>query len=119
DRVADEAVDVAEDELPEDEVAAEQVSDDNFVVQPEAYEEPMPAWLRSGSSTYAEPQPAAVDPEPLVLFEASRTSAPAPETPELAVETVEAPETAWGAGDIGSKAPLNPAPAGRERLELA
>jgi pilus assembly protein FimV len=119
DGAIDAVVDHAEDELPEDEVAAEQAVEDDFVVRPEAYEEPMPAWLKNASATYAEPQPETAEPAPGTLFEASRTSAPAPETPELVVETVEVPETAWGLGDMGSKAPLNPAPAGRERLELA
>lgn len=53
--------------------------------------------------------------EPVLLFEASRTPADdiAPSEP------TEQEESGWLAGDMARLAPLNPAPAGRERLELA
>ena len=57
--------------------------------------------------------------KPMLLFEASRNfdviAEPAPVQPEPAA----ADEAGWLAGDVAAIAPLNPAPAGRERLELA
>ena len=77
--------------------------------------EAVPFW--SQPSTGANP-PRSARQEPVLLFEASRPSgdAAAPATP--AKPTVQE-EGDWLAGDMASLAPLNPAPAGRERLELA
>ncbi|WP_282266616.1 FimV/HubP family polar landmark protein [Stenotrophomonas sp. PS02298] len=92
-------------------------------VQPEAYEEPMPAWLKSTPPARVEPvlpvAAPAVAHKPVLLFEASRqfdaVVEPVPAQPEPAA----ADEAGWLAGDVAAVAPLAPAPAGRERLELA
>ena len=90
---------------------------------PEAYEEPMPAWLKSSPTARVEPVLPTAAPQvpykPVLLFEASRqfdvVAEPVPAQPEPAA----ADEASWLAGDVAAIAPLNPAPAGRERLELA
>ncbi len=87
------------------------------VVPPQPYEEPMPAWLKSVPAPVAEPAP--VTPEPTLLFEASRSYELRDPAPPQAGEPAAAEEARWLAGDMASLAPLNPAPAGRERLELA
>ncbi|MEG0185520.1 MAG: FimV/HubP family polar landmark protein [Stenotrophomonas sp.] len=94
-------------------------------VQPEPYEEPMPAWLKTSPPARVEPvlpvAAPAVAHKPVLLFEASRNfdviAEPAPAQPEPAA----ADEADWLAGDLAAVtvAPLTPAPAGRERLELA
>lgn len=94
-------------------------------VQPEPYEEPMPAWLKTSPPARVEPvlpvAAPAVAHKPVLLFEASRNfdviAEPAPVQPEPAA----ADEADWLAGDVAAVtvAPLTPAPAGRERLELA
>lgn len=107
---------------PLDEVDAESLA--AAPVQPEAYEEPMPAWLKSSPPARVEPVvPAPIRPvaevthKPVLLFEASRQvdAVPEPAQPEPAA----ADEADWLAGDVAAIAPLNPTPAGRERLELA
>jgi pilus assembly protein FimV len=72
----------------------------------------VPFW--SQPSAGANPPPPARQ-EPVLLFEASRT--PAEEA--APVEPGAQEESTWPAGDMARLAPLNPAPAGRERLELA
>lgn len=88
---------------------------------PESYEEPMPAWLKSAPSTASarvEPRLPVAEPKPVLLFEASRGfDAVAERTPDP--EPAAADEDRWLAGDMAAVAPLNPTPAGRERLELA
>ena len=88
------------------------------VAPPQPYEEPMPAWLKSvpAPAPVAEPAPT---PEPTLLFEASRSYELRDPAPPQAGEPAAAEEARWLAGDMASLAPLNPAPAGRERLELA
>ncbi|HEX7989511.1 MAG TPA: FimV/HubP family polar landmark protein, partial [Stenotrophomonas sp.] len=107
---------------PLDEVDAEPLA--AAPAQAEAYEEPMPAWLKSSPPARVEPVvPAPVKPvaevthKPVLLFEASRQvdAVPEPAQPEPAA----ADEADWLAGDVAAIAPLNPTPAGRERLELA
>jgi len=84
----------------------------------ESYEEPMPAWLKS--SPAASIVPATAEPAPVLLFEAASRGYQSPDPePPLAGEPAAADEARWMAGDMASVAPLNPAPAGRERLELA
>ncbi|MEG1682122.1 MAG: hypothetical protein RR326_18620, partial [Stenotrophomonas sp.] len=90
-------------------------------VQPEPYEEPMPAWLKTSPPARVEPvlpvAAPAVAHKPVLLFEASRNvdviAEPAPVQPEPAA----ADEADWLAGDVAAVtvAPLTPAPAGRER----
>ncbi|WP_303749601.1 type IV pilus assembly protein FimV [Stenotrophomonas pigmentata] len=107
---------------PLDEVDAEPLA--AAPVRPEAYEEPMPAWLKSSPPARVEPVvPAPIKPvaevthKPVLLFEVSRQvdAVPEPAQPEPAA----ADEADWLAGDVAAIAPLNPTPAGRERLELA
>ncbi|WP_433851209.1 type IV pilus assembly protein FimV [Stenotrophomonas nitritireducens] len=74
--------------------------------------EPVPFWSRPSADT-APPRPGRQ--EPVLLFEASRT--PADDIAPLEPTVQE--ESGWLAGDMARLAPLNPAPAGRERLELA
>lgn len=77
--------------------------------------EAVPFW--SQPSTGANP-PRSARQEPVLLFEASRPSGDAAAPAAPAEPTVQE-EGDWLAGDMASLAPLNPAPAGRERLELA
>ena len=94
-------------------------------VQPEPYEEAMPAWLKTSPPARVEPvlpvAAPAVAHKPVLLFEASRNfdviAEPVPAQPEPAA----AEEADWLAGDVAAVtvAPLTPSPAGRERLELA
>ena len=111
-------------------------------VEPSPYDEPMPAWLRPTPAAVAPVEvapPSRVEPKPMLLFEASRqfdrplVEAPAVEAAAVEPLAVDAPavevpaspepsardEASWLAGDMAAVAPLNPAPAGRERLELA
>lgn len=120
-----------------------------LAAEPLAYEDPMPAWLRSTPAAPVapvEPTPApeappapAADPRPVLLFEASRPAEPQPPVAEIEPEPEPEPEPeaapepdfrgvfdppaseqpAWTADDMTAVTPLNPAPAGRERLELA
>jgi pilus assembly protein FimV len=92
------------------------------VVEPSPYDEPMPAWLKPTAPVVAPaevvPEPRN-EPKPVLLFEASRQfDRPALETP-ASPEPSARDEAGWLAGDMAAVAPLNPAPAGRERLELA
>lgn len=92
------------------------------VAEPSPYDEPMPAWLKPTAPVVAPaevvPEPRN-EPKPVLLFEASRQfDRPALETP-AAPEPSARDEAGWLAGDMAAVAPLNPAPAGRERLELA
>lgn len=84
-------------------------------VEVEAEAEAVPFW--SQPSTGANP-PRSARQEPVLLFEASRPSGDAAAPAAPAEPTVQE-EGDWLAGDMASLAPLNPAPAGRERLELA
>ncbi|MGX9719713.1 type IV pilus assembly protein FimV [Stenotrophomonas acidaminiphila] len=72
----------------------------------------VPFWTQPPAG--ANPPPPARQ-EPVLLFEASRTPAEDGALAEPAAQE----ESAWLAGDMARLAPLNPAPAGRERLELA
>lgn len=87
--------------------------DEKIVVEYAA--EAAPFWSQPSSLVKAEPEPAESR-EPTLLFDASRpVAAPAHVEPEpVAVQDV-----ATAADSMASLAPLNPAPAGRERLELA
>ncbi|MEN5209086.1 FimV/HubP family polar landmark protein [Stenotrophomonas terrae] len=91
--------------------------------QPQAYEEPMPAWLKSSPPARVEPVVPVVAPKvehkPVLLFEASRQNDVLPEPAATRPEPAAADEASWLAGDMAAVTPLNPAPAGRERLELA
>nr|WP_096144867.1 FimV/HubP family polar landmark protein [Stenotrophomonas pictorum] len=118
DQVDDQSADVARGrDSGAEAVMVQPVAEDHVAVQPDAYEEPMPAWLRGGPAIYAEPLPPTVEPAPAALGEASP---PVVEAPELsAIVQAEVPESAWDAADTAPVAPLSPAPAGRERLELA
>jgi len=78
----------------------------------EAEAEAVPFWSQPPAG--ANPPPPARQ-EPVLLFEASRTPAEDAALAEPAAQE----ESAWLAGDMARLAPLNPAPAGRERLELA
>ncbi len=91
------------------------------VAPPQPYEEPMPAWLKSVPTVpvVAESTRAVPTSEPTLLFEASRSYELRDPAPPHAGEPAAADEARWLAGDMASLAPLNPAPAGRERLELA
>lgn len=84
-------------------------------VEVEVEVEAVPFW--SQPSTGANP-PRSARQEPVLLFEASRPSGDAAAPAAPAEPTVQE-EGDWLAGDMASLAPLNPAPAGRERLELA
>ncbi|MNN18020.1 hypothetical protein D3C81_1312220 [compost metagenome] len=76
----------------------------------------MPLWAMPVEAA-VEPLPP-VESNPAFMREASRGHARPQELP-LASEPAAADEARWLAGDMASVAPLNPAPAGRERLELA
>ncbi|MCD9086576.1 FimV/HubP family polar landmark protein [Stenotrophomonas sp. SY1] len=79
----------------------------------------MPAWLKPVAEAEAEPVEAAVaQTPPVLLFKASQGGE---QLRDMAVtpEPAAADEARWLAGDMAAVAPLNPAPAGRERLELA
>lgn len=91
------------------------------VAPPQPYEGPMPAWLKSvpTAPVVAESARAVPTSEPTLLFEASRSYELRDPAPPHAGEPAAADEARWLAGDMASLAPLNPAPAGRERLELA
>ncbi len=88
---------------------------DNVQVEPKM---PAPREAEVDAAPFwSQPTPAPVAEEgadPVLLFEASRV----PQI-EAAAEPEVRQEEAWLAGDMASVAPLNPAPAGRERLELA
>ncbi|KRG71839.1 hypothetical protein ABB27_02940 [Stenotrophomonas terrae] len=90
---------------------------------PQAYEEPMPAWLKASPPPRVEPVVPVVAPKvehkPVLLFEASRQNTVVPEPTVARPEPAAAEEASWLAGDMAAVTPLNPAPAGRERLELA
>ncbi len=75
-----------------------------------------PSWLTPEVPVAAEPP--ATTGKPLFMFEASRGYARPQEAPVQSEPAVE-DEERWAAGDMAAVAPLNPAPAGRERLELA
>lgn len=71
-----------------------------------------PTWLKPEAAVTDAADPLVSQTRPVFLYE------PEPEllaTPEPAA----ADEARWLAGDMAAVAPLNPAPAGRERLELA
>lgn len=116
--------------------------------EPLAYEDPMPAWLRSTPVAHVAPveptftptptpeAPAApaAGPRPVLLFEeALRPTEPLLAEVEPEPEAVPEPEPdfrgvfdppaseqpAWTVNDMAAVTPLNPTPAGRERLELA
>jgi len=112
------------------------------VAEPLAYEDPMPAWLRSAPAAPVDPvEPTftptadpeapvvpAADPRPVLLFEeASRPAEAQPQVAEVEPEpdfrgVFDPPaseQPAWTANDMAAVTPLNPTPAGRERLELA
>ncbi|WP_282274645.1 FimV/HubP family polar landmark protein [Stenotrophomonas sp. PS02297] len=89
--------------------------EDEVEVEVEVEAEAVPFW--SQPSTGANP-PRSARQEPVLLFEASRPSGDAAAPAAPAEPTVQE-EGDWLAGDMASLAPLNPAPAGRERLELA
>lgn len=90
---------------------------------PQAYEEPMPAWLKASPPARVEPVVPVVAPKvehkPVLLFEASRQNNVVPEPAAVRPEPAAADEASWLAGDMAAITPLNPTPAGRERLELA
>ena len=119
----EDVAEVAFEEAGRDDVAeAPAVVQAPQVAEPSPYDEPMPAWLKPTAPVVA---PAEVvpesrnEPKPVLLFEASRQfDRPALETP-AAPEPSARDEAGWLAGDMAAVAPLNPAPAGRERLELA
>ena len=89
--------------------------DEKIVVEYAA--EAAPFWSQPSSVVEAEPEPGSAESRgPTLLFEASHpTQVPAPVEPE----PVAAQDAAAAADSMASLAPLNPAPAGRERLELA
>lgn len=119
DQVGDQSADAARGRDSEAEAAVVQpVAEDHVAVQPDAYEEPMPAWLRGGQAICAEPLPPTVEPAPAALGEVSQPVVEESE-PSAAVQAAEVSESAWDAGHTAPVASLNPAPAGRERLELA
>ncbi len=101
----------------EEEIAAEAapVQQEPAFAEAEAETEAVPFW--SQPSAGANP-PHSARQEPVLLFEASRTPGDDSAPPAAAEPTVQE-ESGWLAGDMASLAPLNPAPAGRERLELA
>ena len=76
--------------------------------------EAAPFWSQPSSVVEAESE-SAESHEPTLLFEASR---PAPVPAHVEREPVAVQDVA-AADSMASLAPLNPAPAGRERLELA
>ncbi|WP_449467150.1 type IV pilus assembly protein FimV [Stenotrophomonas humi] len=86
------------------------------VVTPPSHDADMPLWAKPVAAA-VEPLPP-VESNPAFVLEASRGHARPQELP-LASEPAAADEARWLAGDMASVAPLNPAPAGRERLELA
>ncbi|WP_269791544.1 FimV/HubP family polar landmark protein [Stenotrophomonas sp. Iso1] len=77
----------------------------------------MPLWAKPEAAVAGEPLPP-VESKPALMFEASRGYARPQELPSVS-EPAAADEARWLAGDMAAVAPLNPAPAGRERLELA
>lgn len=77
----------------------------------------MPLWAKPEAAVAVEPLPP-VESKPAFMFEASRGYARLQELPSISEPAAE-DEARWLAGDMASVAPLNPAPAGRERLELA
>ncbi len=89
--------------------------DEKIVVEYAA--EAAPFWSQPSSVVEAEPEPGSAESRgPTLLFEASHpTQVPAPVEPE----PVAAQDAVAAADSMASLAPLNPAPAGRERLELA
>lgn len=120
-----ETADHGEDTVREDEPVfdahAESGPQIDHAVQSESYEEPMPAWLKAGSSSYADPLPADAGAKRELFSAAAHLPASTVDVPEspLMAEPAAQQEAAWVAGDMAALAPLNPAPAGRERLELA
>lgn len=76
-----------------------------------------PAWAMPEAAAAVELAPS-VESRPAFMFEASRGYARPQELPSVS-EPAAADEARWLAGDMAAVAPLNPAPAGRERLELA
>ncbi len=135
DEVAEETDEAAFEHAPV--VDLESVAEDVAVEAASPYDEPMPAWLKPTPAAIVPADvasPLKVEPKPMLLFEASRQferpQAPAavPEDLPVASPPLESPavpepsaheEASWLAGDMAAVAPLNPAPAGRERLELA
>lgn len=101
----------------EEEIAAEAapLPQEPAFAEAEAETEAVPFW--SQPSAGANP-PHSARQEPVLLFEASRTPDDG-SAPSAAAEPTVQEESGWLAGDMASLAPLNPAPAGRERLELA
>ena len=76
-----------------------------------------PLWVLSEPPAAVDPRPP-VKTQPAFTFEAPHGYARPQELPS-ASEPAAADEARWLAGDMAAVAPLNPAPAGRERLELA
>ncbi|MCL7714133.1 hypothetical protein K5L01_05635 [Stenotrophomonas sp. CPCC 101365] len=103
---AEEAAAVAAHGLPADEASSEE---DGL----EAGVEPAPFWPASDADA-GRPRP----PEPVLLFAASRT--PGGDDGAVPMKASAGPAQArWPDDGAAGLAPLNPAPAGRERLELA
>ena len=111
----------ADEALPEQPDVAAQAAEDDFDPSPATYEEPMPAWLRAAAAVDPDPVPAPMADKPALLFEASQQRADTVQRqePTFGAEPVARQESAWLADDMAAVMPLNPAPAGRERLELA
>nr|WP_245626188.1 FimV/HubP family polar landmark protein [Stenotrophomonas humi] len=96
--------------------AAETWKDEDVVTTP-SHDADTPAWAMPEAAVATEPA-APVESRPAFMFEASRGYARPQELPSVS-EPAAADEARWLAGDMAAVAPLNPAPAGRERLELA
>lgn len=84
----------------------------------EVQDTPTPTWLKQDAPVAAAPLEPVSPVQPVFLIDPVPADAPAQDvavSPEPAAED----EARWLAGDMAAVAPLNPAPAGRERLELA
>ncbi len=114
DRVGDE-VPVADVDAPAAFVAESWKEEGHATREPQVVD--VPAWVIPEAPAAVDPLPP-VEHKPTFMFEASRGYARPQEGPPVS-EPAAADEARWLAGDMAAVAPLNPAPAGRERLELA
>ncbi|SBV36328.1 FimV protein [uncultured Stenotrophomonas sp.] len=108
------AAEPAADEMPDDEQreVAEDTSPESEP-EPEPEPEAVPFWSQPAPAAETTPEP---DEQVALLSEVSR---PAGDPVETATEAAVPPRPAAVVDSMARVAPLNPAPAGRERLELA